>query len=132
MYAAFMSGGRAVWIASRSILPQLMTMVDAAGNLIWQPNARDGAPGSLLGFPVLLNDRSPVLGAQADLVLVDLNYYMIKDGFGISVSASEHPQFTRNRTIIKAFWNVDGAPWLNTPLLLEDGATQVSPFVVLQ
>lgn len=132
MYASFMSGGRAVWIASRSTLPQLMTMQDAAGNLIWQPNARDGAPGTLMGFPVLLNDRSPVLGNQGDLCLVDLNYMLIKDGFGIAVVASEHPRFTRNQTIIKAFMNVDSSPWLNSPLLLEDGNTQVSPFVVLQ
>jgi len=133
MYARAKFGGKLAWIGSQTCLPQLMTMVDAAGqNLVWQPNAREGAPGTLLGIPFLLNDQSPILGAEGDLILVDLNYYLIKDGSGISISMSEHPLFTQNRTIIKAFWNVDGQPWLSTPLLARDGVSTVSPFVVLQ
>lgn len=132
MFARAKFGGRLAWIASQTVLPQLMQMVDAGNNLVWQPNAREGAPGTLLGIPVLLNDQSPILGAEGDLVLVDLDYYLIKDGSGIAIAMSEHPLFTRNQTIIKAFWNVDGQPWLNTPLLQRDGASTVSPFVVLQ
>ena len=131
MFARFKMGGKGAWIVSQTVLPQLMTLVDAGGNLIWQPNAREGAPGTLMGMPVYINDQSPILGAQGDIALVDLNYYLIKDGSGISISMSEHPRFTRNQTIIKAFWNVDGQPWLNTPLLQRDGVSTVSPFVVL-
>lgn len=132
MYARLMPGGRAFWIASQTTLPQLMTMVDAGNHVVWQPNAREGAPGTLLGLPVLLSDRSPILGAQGDLMLVCLDYYLIKDGSGIAIAMSEHPRFTQNQTIVKAFWNVDGQPWLNSPLLQEDGVSTVSPFVVLQ
>ena len=132
MYASFKFGGRGAWIVSQTTLPQLMTMVAGVGGpLVWQPNAREGAPGSLIGMPVLINDQSPILGAQGDLALVDLDYYLIKDGSGIAVAMSEHPRFTQNQTIIKAYWNVDGQPWLNTPLLQRDGVTLVSPFVVL-
>jgi HK97 family phage major capsid protein len=131
MYARMKMGGRFAWIASQTCLPQLMTMADVGNNLVWQPNARDGAPGTLLGIPVLINDQSPILGVQGDLALVDLDYYLIKDGSGISISMSEHPRFTRNQTIIRAFWNVDGQPWLTTPLLQRDGVSTVSPFVVL-
>lgn len=130
--AALMGGGRQIWIGSQTILPQLMQMVTPLGQLVWQPSAREGMPMSLLGIPLILNARSPVLGAQGDLILADLNYYLIKDGSPLAIAASEHPRFTRNQTIIKGFWNVDGQPWLNGPLLLEDGVTQVSPFVVLQ
>ena len=132
MFARAKFGGQLAWIGSQTVLPQLMRMVDAGNNLVWQPNAREGAPGTLLGIPFLLNDQSPILGAEGDLILVDLNYYLIKDGSGISISMSEHPLFTQNRTIIKAFWNVDGQPWLSTPLLARDGVSTVSPFVVLQ
>lgn len=131
MYAAAMFGGPMVWLASPTTLPQLMVMATPLGQLVWQPNAREGAPGMIFGFPVIINQRNPVLGANGDLCLVDLNYYLIKDGTGISVAASEHPLFTQNRTIIKAFWNVDGQPWLTTPILLEDGVTTASPFVAL-
>ena len=132
MYARAKFGGPLVWIASQTTLPQLMRMVDTGNNLVWQPNAREGAPGTLLGIPVLINERNPVLGAQGDLMLVDPNYYLIKDGSGIYISASEHVQFLNNKTVIKAFWNVDGQPWLSSALLLEDGVSTVSPFVVLQ
>ena len=131
MYSTFMFGGRPIWIASQSTLPQLMAMVDAGNHAIWQPNAREGAPGMLLGFPCILNARSPVLGAQGDLVLTDLDYYLIKDGSGISIGMSDGYYFKYNKTIIKAWWNVDGQPWMTTPLLLEDGVSTVSPFVVL-
>ena len=131
MYSAFMFGGRAVWIASQTTLPQLMAMVDAGNHNVWQPNAREGAPGTLLGFPCILNDQSPVLGAQGDLVLVDLDYYLIKDGSGISIDMSDGYYFKSNRTIIKAWWNVDGQPWMTTPLTQRDGVSLVSPFIVL-
>ncbi len=131
MYARVKFGGPLVWVASPTILPQLMSMTDAGNRLVWQPNAREGAPGTLLGIPAILNERNPILGSQGDLMLCDLQYYLIKDGSGIFISASEHVQFLNNQTVIKAFWNVDGQPWLSTPLLLEDGVTTVSPFVVL-
>lgn len=131
MFARAIFGGKLAWIGSQTCLPQLMTMVDAGNNLVWQPNAREGVPGTLLGIPFLLNDQSPILGAEGDLILVDLDYYLIKDGSGLSISMSEHPLFTQNRTIIKAFWNVDGQPWPSTPLLARDGVSTVSPFVVL-
>ena len=134
MYSQAKFGGKLCFIASQTILPQLMTLADpgAAGTLIWQPNAREGAPGTLLGIPVLLNDQSPVLGALGDLALVDLDYYLIKDGSGIAIAMSEHVRFRENQVCIKVFWNVDGQPWLTTPLLQRDGVSQVSPFVVLQ
>jgi HK97 family phage major capsid protein len=123
--------GSPTWIASRTILASLCTMVDGNNNLIWQPNAVAGQPSTLLGIPLLFENRAPVLGSAGDLVLVDLAYYLIKDGSGPSLSMSEHVRFTQNQTCVKIFWNVDGKCWLNTPILLEDGVTQVSPFVSL-
>jgi len=130
MYSRVKMGGPLVWIGSQELLPQLMNMEDTANNLIWQPNAREGAPGTLIGIPFLISERTPSLGSKGDLSLVDLNYYMIKDGSGIFVAASEHVHFKKNKTVIKAFWNVDGQPWLTEPLKLENDY-EVSPFVVL-
>ena len=131
MYASVKQGGSPVIATTQTALPQLMQLEDTQGNLIWQPNAREGAPGSLLGIPVLLNERSETLGNKGDIVMMDPSYYMIKDGFGIAVDASEHVHFKKNKTLIKAFWNVDGQPWLKDKILLEDGETKVSPFVGL-
>lgn len=130
MYSRMKFGGSLVWIGSQSLLPQLMTLRDYTGNLIWQPNAREGAPGTLLGIPFLLNERSPALGQKGDLILADLQYYVIKDGAGVFIEASQHVHFTSNKTVIKAFWNVDAKPWLTTPIKQENDF-EVSPFVAL-
>ena len=74
----------------------------------------------------------PALGSEGDLCLCDFSYYLIKDGSGPYVAASEHVYFKNNKTVIKAFWNVDGQAWMKEPLTLEDGSTQVSPFVFLK
>ena len=121
-------GRSGVWIVGRDMLSQLMVLDDPNGNFVWQPNARDGNPGTIFGMPVLFSDHSPALGNLGDVVLADLGYYLIGDGMGIAVAASPHPLFTRNRTIIKAWKTVDGSPWLTGPL---PTSIPTSPFVEL-
>jgi len=137
MFTSKLSGGSYVWVASGSALAELMKMKDFesadsdAPSLVFQPDARAGMPGSMLGIPVLSSDLVPTLGTKGDLSLVDFSYYLIKDGYGVAIDASPHVYFQTNKTMIKAFNNVDGSPWLTAPIVLRDGSTQVSPFVVL-
>jgi len=121
-------GENGVWIISRGVLPQLMALVDPLGAFVWQPNARDGNPGTLFGMPVIFSPNSPALGALGDVVLADLGYYLIADGVGVSMAVSDQMLFTSNITIIKAWKTVDGAPWLTGPL---PTVPVSSPFVEL-
>lgn len=126
-----MRGGQSpVWSIPQSAMVQLGTMTDPEGHYIWKPGAVDGFAGTLLGFPVRWNNRAPALGSKGDLVLADWGYYLIKDGSGPFVAASEHVLFRQNKTVFKIFWNVDGAPWLTAPIKEENGY-EVSPFVGL-
>jgi HK97 family phage major capsid protein len=130
-----MRGGTPVWSIPQSCLPQLRTMTDPEGHYIWKSNiaadaAATGFAGTLLGYPVRWNNRAPLLGSKGDIVLADWSYYLIKDGSGPFVAASEHVLFRQNKTVIKIFWNVDGSPWLTAPLKEENGYL-VSPFVGL-
>lgn len=122
----------AIFIANRTILPQLMTIQDPGGRYIWQPNAVEGQPKMLLGSTLLYNQRSPVLGVEGDLALVDLDSYCIKDGSSLAIFIDPYTQKVNGVTRIYAFWNVDGQPMMNTPMLQEDGVTTVSPNVVLR
>jgi len=126
-------GGSPIWVYNPSCLPQLMGISDpnTSGTMIWQPSAREGEPSRLLGIPMVENQRSPVLGAQGDLMLLNLSYYVIKDGSGPFIAASPHVYFTSNKTVVKIFWNVDGDSWLQAPIPLEDGTNQMSPFIIL-
>ncbi len=126
-----MRGGTSpVWSMPQGALPQIATLQDPEGRYIWKPDARDGFAGTLLGYPVRWNNRSPVLGTKGDVTLCDWSQYLIKDGSGPFVAASEHVLFRQNKTVIKIFWNVDGKPWLTAPIQEENG-WKVSPFIGL-
>lgn len=122
-------GSSLVYVYSRTAKTALSQMQDPAGQYIWR-DARDGVPATLNGIPAIQHDALSRLGARGDIVLVDLSYYLIKDGFGIAVAVSEHTRFTENITVIKAFTNVDGKAWLTAPYKTR-GGDDVSPFVVL-
>lgn len=125
-------GGQPCWCCNPSVLPQLMGMTTPLGQLVWQPSAREGSPGLLLGIPLMPTQRLPVLGAAGDLCLCDWSYYVIKDGWGPSVQTDGGlANFTTSETLVKVVWNVDGQPWLSAPLLGEDGVNTYSGFVLL-
>ena len=131
--AAKMYGENPIWIASRSALPKLIAMADTVGNSIYiVADVTKALPATLLGYPIHFTFRQPALGSEGDLMLVDPRYYIIKDGSGPFVQASEHVNFTADQTIIKMTWYMDAQPWVKTALLMEDAATTVSPYVVLR
>lgn len=133
-----MRGGMPAWLASQSVIPQLQNLRNEIGSppegdgaLVWDPDLRDRADNQLLaGYPILWNERSPQLGSLGDLTLVDLSYYLIKDGSGPFVAASPHVKFTSNKTVVKIVWNVDGQSWMTQPFT-QEGGYEVSPFVTL-
>lgn len=123
------------WIASPTLIPSMLSLADATNAALVKPGAtlEQAPPRSLYGIPITWSDHLPVLGNVGDLILADLAYYIIKDGSGPFIASDAGiVHFTTNRTIIKAFFNVDGQAWLTAPLTLRDGVTTVSPFVVLQ
>ncbi len=126
------SWGSAIFTASVTCLPQIASMQDSAGNSIFiAGDVTKKVPMTLLGIPLRMTGRMPVLGQTGDLGLFDFGNYLIKDGSGPYVAWSEHVWFLNNKTAVKFFWYVDGQPGWKEPLLLEDSVTTVSPFVVL-
>jgi HK97 family phage major capsid protein len=132
MYARMKFGGSLVWIASQTILPQLVTLKNSNNWNLFAVDYTKPVPTTLLGIPILFNDRSVALGTTGDLILVDLSYYLIKDGSGPYVDVSEHLYFTSAKTVVRIIWATDGDSWLTEALPLEGStANTVSPFVVL-
>jgi len=127
------SWGRAVWVINATVLPELITMVDAGNHRVYVgADPSKGLPPTLMGIPTVFTGRTPTLGNAGDVILADFSYYLVKTGSGPFLQASEHFKFTENKTVVKTFYNVDGSPWLKAPITLRDGLTQVSPFVVLK
>ncbi|HUV07608.1 MAG TPA: phage major capsid protein [Spirochaetia bacterium] len=124
---------KAIWLISQSALAQVVTLVDAANNLIFVGrDASKGLPATILGIPVRFTGRLPILGAPGDVVLADFSGYVIRQGSGPYIKASDAIYFRSNKTVIKCFYSVDAQPFITTPIMLSDGLTPVSFFVQLQ
>jgi HK97 family phage major capsid protein len=118
------------WVCSKRARTWLRKLQNPAGYYIWQEDAQAKIPPTLLGHDVCISDRVPTLGTQGDLMLIDGSKYIIKDGSGPFVAFSDQVYFTTNETVMKAFWNVDGQPWVKNPIMTENGELQ-TPFVIL-
>jgi HK97 family phage major capsid protein len=128
------SGGNYVWVAHPLCKAQLMSMTDGAGQLVWQMNGREGEPQSLLGLPVIYSEFMAALGSAGDFALVDLSYYLLRNGAPLKITDDmglSGTNFSTNMRSIKGVFSIDGQPWLQSTLKLQDGTTEVSPFVVL-
>lgn len=123
--------GTGVWIISKRAMPTIAQIQDNSGGAGTGAYVFSPSMNTLFGLPVKWIQRgAAALGAEGDVCLVDLSYYLIKDGSGPFIAASEHVHFTSNKTVVKCFTNVDGQPWLTEPFTGEDG-NDYSPFVVL-
>ena len=133
MYArTLMRGGNYAWITSQTTIPQLVNIRDTANNNLWLSSAVTGMPPTLYGIPVLFHDRVPGLGSKGDLMLVNFNYYLIKDGSGLFIRVSDQVYFLNGKTVFQLQWNIDGKPIISAPIALEGSTSDtVSPFVVL-
>ncbi len=128
---------RAFWVHSPSAVPQLLQLKDGTARAVllgaglatgvW-PRRRNW---SLLGFPMFCSEKLPPLGTKGDLILIDPRYYLIGDRMQATLAVSDHVNFLKNQVTFRLTRRCDGQPWIEKPITLQDGATTVSPFVVL-
>ena len=72
------------------------------------------------------------MGTAGDLRLVDLSYYLIKNGMGAVMKSDQTmSNFLSGKETIKTSFYIDGKPWIENPMQLRDGTNTVSPFVSL-
>lgn len=139
---------KAIWIMAADAFPQLVQLVDASNRVVFLPNFVQNGPSSygrsqgsaqvapddnmvLLGRPVFFTEKLPALGTKGDVMLVDPTYYLIGQRTQLEVAASEHYKFINNQMTWRFVARVDGQPWMDKPLTLQDTSRQLSPYVVL-
>lgn len=125
-------GGEAIWTYSPLLLSKLMKLKDEEGNLIWQNNAREGAPGVLLGKSAFPYEFASALGSRGDLCLLQPNpYYVVQRGSGPFIDVGMiNTDFTQRQQRLMISMFDDGQPWLKSKFKLVNDV-EVSPFVVL-
>lgn len=124
--------GRAVWIVSPDVFPELATMalsVGTGGSAIWLNNGVVGPPMTILGRPVIVSEKVPALGNAGDVNFVDLGYYLIGDRQAITAESSPHYRFQNGETSFKIVSRVDGRPWLQSAITPKNSGPTLSPFV---
>ncbi len=128
------SWGKAIWVFSPSVVPQLLQLKDGANRAIFisiDAGITKAPNWSLLGRPALPTEKVPALGTKGDLMLVDPSFYVIGDRMQVEIAASEHVNFLKNQMTWRVVERIDGQPWMDKAVTLQDATTQVSPFVVL-
>lgn len=129
----------AVWLSADSqIEPQLSQLtLSGSGAHIYKPAGMNAATpanevfGTLLGRPVVPVEYLPGLGTIGDLMLVDLDQYLMIDKGGVAQAQSMHVRFLYDEMTYKVTYRVDGQPAWRTPVTTANGATTKSPFIAL-
>jgi len=126
-------GRNPIWMLNRRWMDQLLRLNGPVGNpsYVFIPNAREGAPATLFGFPVFYVEQMPLPGQDGSVLLVDWSKYLIGDRTSITIDSTKAYRFRYDLTSWRCVSRVDGQPWLRAPLTYSDGTTTVSPFVKL-
>jgi len=133
MMAKFLpsSWGKGVWLCNITTFPKIAILADAAGNQVFIPNIQGPSPGTIYGMPLIFTEKLPALGTEGDVLLADFSYYVIGDRQALSIQSSTDYAFINDLTTWRFVHRVDGQPWLDAPIYLQDASNQVSPFVAL-
>lgn len=128
------SYGRAVWVASQTILSDLMLTgskieVGTGGSYVPLVH-QEGNTFSMLGIPLLFSEKVPSLGNKGDLGIYDLSKYYIGLYKDVIIETSNAVSWETVRQDFRSVLLVDGQPMYSQPIVQKDGGT-VSPFVVL-
>jgi len=126
-------GTQPVWHVTRAAMATLLQLNGPAANpsYIFIPNAREGMPATLMGYPIFWTEKLPALGVQGDILLANWPDYYIGDRQATTIDSTNIFRFRDDITSWRAVHRVDGQPSLSQPIRLADGLTDVSPFVIL-
>lgn len=85
----------------------------------------------LKGRPVIPIEQCAALGTVGDIILVDLDQYIMGDKGGINTATSIHVQFTTDETAFRFTYRCNGQPIWNSTLTPYKGSIKLSPYITL-
>ena len=85
----------------------------------------------LFGIPVMVTEKLPALNTLGDVLLLDLQHYLIGDRQQVEITYSDHVAFLNNQGAWRFVSRVDGQPWVRSAVTLADATNTLSPFVGL-
>lgn len=140
MYARLLSSSdaNAVWFINRALLPYIMMMTIPVGTggapVFLPPNGAAGQPYmTLLNKPIIPIEQCQAPATAGDIILADLDEYLLFTKGGIETASSIHVRFIYDEMTFRWTYRLDGSPIRNKVLTpYKGGATATqAPFVVL-
>jgi HK97 family phage major capsid protein len=113
----------AVWVASSTTLPQLLTLsvgIGAAGALMPAVKEADGK-FTLLGMPLLFTEKLPTLGTKGDILLADFSQYAIGLRREVTLEKSNLPGWSRDVMSFRVILRCDGMGTWSGPQTPKNG-----------
>ncbi len=127
----------AVWVMSIDVFPALAQLTLSTPG-IWMGGygatpASNTPPVTIMGRPVIFTEKTPKFGTAggADVMFLDLSYYLIGDRQIMQAMSSEHYQFQNDKTAFRLIERVDGRPWLQSAITPHNNSVPLSPYVKL-
>lgn len=123
-----------VWIASPSIMKQLLNLTITLGDSAVQyPAYSETDKGfQLFGFPLLWSEHLPEMNSQGDIILVDLSKYAVGLRAGIAIDTSDAVHYRSFEVGVRAWLRVDGMALQNEAHTLDNSSTTHSWAVALE
>jgi HK97 family phage major capsid protein len=124
------AGPKPAWFCHSDVVAQLATCVIAVGSggslaFLYNPETMN-----LMGFPVVPIEQCQALGTQGDLILADMNEYLLATR-NSNLDVSMHVRFLNDEQAIRLIIRMDGQPAWNSAVTPFNGTNTQSPFVVL-
>lgn len=127
----------AVWLINQDVEPQLYPLTLGSGTavvLLYFPpgsSQNNSEYGRLMGRPVIPVEYCATLGTAGDIILCDLEDYIMVTKGGIRADQSMHVRFINDERTFRFIHRLDGQPATRTPLTPFKGNNTLSPYVVL-
>ena len=127
-----------VWLYNQELEDQLNALTLAIGTggvlmpLFQEPKA--GSPyGTIKGAPAIPVEVASGPGDVGDIILGDLNQYLLIDKGGVQTAESIHVEFLTGQTVFRFTYRVNGQPIRKkiTPYKRTAGTYYTAPFVAL-
>jgi HK97 family phage major capsid protein len=126
----------ATWFVNQACEPaleQLSAVVGTGGVPVYLPagGVADTPNARLKGRPVVVCEYSAALGTVGDIVLANLGAYCVGTRGMVDQATSMHLKFDYAQTAFRFIFEVDGQPWLASPITPFKGSSTLSPIVTL-
>lgn len=125
----------AIWIASHSALPQLMSMVDNGNHLIWSPAHVVGAaapvPMTIFGKPLIFTEKVPALGTKGDLILCSPSQFALGMRQDVVLDVSNAPGWLQDIISLRVILRFDFNSLWWQPVTPMNGGDSLSCAVTL-